>query len=178
MPPFREGPIRVDRRLSGVLLKELREVGHGHRINIVDASYDIPRESVVHDFPGDSADAYLSIARVIPIEREDSEGEVDVCAMLPDQHLLDNVVPGIADSRIYIKARSNFKGVGSKLTREIEKVDFTNIEECSRHDGVDYEGSKGFYSLANSQANPHFFVRTIDELPFACISLVVGHSQR
>ena len=155
MPPFREGPIKVDRRFDGDALKELREIGHGHAINIVDASYDIPRGSKVIRFPGSSADALLGVVRLIPIEGE-------VVIMDRDEEM------DATDPRA-----ESVSAIASRL--------FEEALDIARNDGVELDCHwvlrDGFYEDANN-APYALFIRTIDTLPFACALLDTGHSQQ
>ncbi|HSX36684.1 MAG TPA: hypothetical protein VLG13_00985 [Patescibacteria group bacterium] len=161
MPPFRERRVLIDRNLDGDLLKFLRDVGHGHRINIVDASYDIPASSRVFKYPGTSAQALLGIAVLIPVEAD------KVTIMAPD--------PGSEDKSINVQARTAFAKGAFALASAYEFVDL-GIDYLSRN--AEADGELGFYGLANESTASHSFIRTIDELPFACASLVVGHSQK
>lgn len=164
MPPFREGQIKIDRGLSGDLLKFLREVGHGHRVNVVDASYDIPRGATVLDYPGSSAAALVGILSLIPIEGD------EVTYMETDQQL-DRVQD---HGSVQFAARAALHAVQDGL-----KEDGIGIAFDGRYRLDEQETEKvGFYSMANGQLETTTFVRTIDDLPYACASLVVGHSQR
>ncbi|HTB49205.1 MAG TPA: hypothetical protein VK712_03925 [Verrucomicrobiae bacterium] len=168
MPPFRQGPIEVDRRLDGEALHELREVGHGRRITIVDASYDIPDGVKTIKFPGSSAEALLGIVRLVPLE----EGSV-VEYMRPDPSLEES-------SQTVIAARVAFRKAAEALDEQAGRIGI-NLYPLYRKDedeAAQNSGDPGFYSVANNEGQRHLFVRTIDDLPFACASFVVGHSQR
>ncbi len=166
MPPFRTGPIEVDRRFDGNVLRELRDIGHGHRVNIVDASYDIPRGTRVVKFPGSSADALKGIVQLIPVEND----RLDI--MIPD--------PVVADESHYLVAHAEcrFRAAADKL-RDPSGPNINLVAVFhNRYAGQEEGTPTGFYDLANNHGINTLFVRTIDELPFACVSLVAGHSQR
>ncbi len=187
MPPFREGPIKIDRKLSGEALHFLRDVGHGHRINIVDASYDIPPHAVIIDFPGTTAEAYEAIIRCIPIENENSEKQTKVVGMAWDEDLDTGEDFEAYESSIYTLAARAIQEAGDRLMVDgvsrakgdegTYMVWGESDESIGRLDGEE-AGQQGFYSIANNPDQPHTFIRTQDDLPFACVSLVVGHSQR
>lgn len=161
MPPFREGKIEVDRRLDGETLQELRDIGHGHRITIVDASYDIPRGSRVLKFPGSSADALLSVIKLIPIE--DTAFEV-----------MDADSDWEADG----EATEVERRAGAAFTRVEDEL--VEIEGGEIQNGIAYKprkGENGFYATANNPNEPGLFIRTTDDLPFACVTFLAGHSQ-
>lgn len=181
MPPLRETPIRIDRRLDGETLHELRDIGHGHRVNIVDASYDIPRGARVVKFPGTSAQALEAVVLIIPIEGENNElGQSPIVVMDADAELesqFTDASGNIDYEHIAKQAAATFFKVGTRLN-ELEigvEVDWQDLQYKYRQDGVTGEG---FYSMANGSPENSLFIRTIDELPFACASVVVGHSQR
>jgi hypothetical protein len=158
MPPFREGPINFDRQIDGDLLKFLYEVGHGHRINIVDASYDIPHNSRVLKYPGSTSDAIRGIVSLIPIE--------DCDLMYPD--------PDSQESKIMRKA---YLQMAQALNTPAIDNDTFSTGIFFRLDKDSPDG-KGFYTIAKDPGTPHTFIRTRDDLPFACAGLIVGHSQR
>jgi L-fucose mutarotase/ribose pyranase (RbsD/FucU family) len=160
MPPFREGPVIVTRKLDGETLQELRTIGHEHQVNIVDASYDIPRGARTVNFPGSSAEALLGIARLIPIEDD------AVSVMVRDR--------GWGDENP-AQATTAFEEVAVRLRSE--GIDLKELIHSHRNYDAGSPKGAGFYDVANS-APAALFVRTIDDLPFACASLVVGHSQR
>jgi L-fucose mutarotase/ribose pyranase (RbsD/FucU family) len=164
MPPFRKGPIVVDRRFDGEALHALRDAGHGRRINIVDASYDTPEGATKIRFPGSSADALSGIVRLIPIEA----GEVTY--MQPDPE---------ADTDIARTAGKRFERVVKSLAEQENPIKI-ELNERYRENGAELaeSGRPGFYSLANTGNEQRIFVVTVDSLPFACASLVIGHSQR
>ncbi len=180
MPPLRETPIVVDRRLDGETLHELRDVGHGHRVNVVDASYDIPRGARVVKFPGTSAQALEAVVRIIPIEGENNElGCSPIVVMDADAELESQFTDDgtINYEHIAKRAAATFFKVGTQLN-ELEigtEVDWQDLQYRYRQDSSEGEG---FYSMANGSPETSLFIRTIDELPFACASVVVGHSQR
>ena len=168
MPPFRQGPIVVDRHINGETLMELREIGHGHRVNVVDASYDIPRGARVVHYPGSSAAALEGILSLIP-----NEGYVDVMHPDPD------IPPG--DPNGYKAAVAFGKILDEDIVKEGRpywryRLAEQQAADVDKGDGSDAE--LGFYDIANNHGPNTLFVRTIDDLPFACASLVVGHSQR
>jgi L-fucose mutarotase/ribose pyranase (RbsD/FucU family) len=172
MPPFREGPIEVDPRFDGEALHELRDIGHGHRVNIVDRSYDIPRGARTIKFPGSSADALLGIVRLVPLE----EGSI-VEYMRPDA-TIETAIEG--SNSVNFAARSAFRDAAEVLVKQPRRIGI-NLYPLYRKDedeSAQNSGDPGFYTVANSGDERHLFVRTIDDLPFACASLVVGHSQR
>lgn len=180
MPPLREMPISVDRRLDGETLHELRDIGHGHRINIVDASYDIPRGARVVKFPGTSAQALEAVVRIIPIEGENNDHAtspivvMDADAELESQFTDDGGT--INYEHIAKQAAAAFFKVGTKLNElGVGTVDWQDLQYSYRHD---METGEGFYTMANGSPETSLFIRTIDELPFACASVIAGHSQR
>ena len=183
MPPFREGPIHVDRRLDEDALYELRKAGHGVRIHIVDASYPIPDGAKTIKFPGTSAEAFGAIVRVIPVA-DDSASVPNMIAMRPDNEPFgkegiiddDSHVTNLADVALMAVAKKlHYEGVGKAEGAE-HAPDWTAVERIEREDTI--EEGPGFYSRAQESGIQHIFVRTVDNLPFACVSLVVGHSQR
>ncbi len=183
MPPFRNGFIEVDLKFDGDALKALRDIGHGHRINIVDASYDIPRGAEIVKYPGTSAEAFLGVVKLIPIEGEDS-AHPDVTVMSPDATLAIE----IEDKPNHVAARAGeaFFAAGEDLVQmqvgshvnigdSFASTDWTDTSSRVRED---IAGLDGFYTIASNPREQHLFIKTIDELPFACVSLVAGHSQR
>lgn len=193
MPPFREGLTKIDRRLSGELLHFLRDVGHRHRINIVDASYDIPAGSVVYEYPGATADAFEAIARLIPIENE-VPGPIEVTEMIRDEAfrpILEDMAdddPNHEPHVVQLASKAMEKAIKRLNIEKVGEREDGTVVEWIEHDvrlRLDEEEKnsvfgreKGFYSLANNPEQPRTFIRTQDDLPFACVSLVVGHSQR
>ena len=174
MPPFREGNIQVDRKFNGEALRFLRDVGHGHRINIVDASYDIPEGSRIIDFPGSSAEAYEEIIRLIPIEGE-GDGKLPML-MGSDKKMKDLLEEN--EGHPANRAFGAFYAAEVRLNKDgIGDADWSGSDVVRRLDDDDPSGN-GFYTIANDPDQPHTFIRTVDDLPFACASLVVGHSQR
>lgn len=190
MPPFREGPIKIDRRLSGEMLHFLRDVGHGHRINIVDASYDIPQGSTVIEYPGSTAEAFEAVTRVIPLEVESAPLAENTIEMRTDKSIEEKV--GFDESQKHVASAAS-----RALARSFERLrndgiypeggwetsvgvrfrlDEDEITDAM-NEGPDAEVYDGFYTIANNPDKPHTFIRTQDNLPFACVSLVVGHSQ-
>jgi L-fucose mutarotase/ribose pyranase (RbsD/FucU family) len=165
MPPFRKRTI-IDPRFDGEALHELRDIGHGHRINIVDASYDIPRGARVIKFPGSSADALLGIIRLIPIE------DNEVAIMEQDAEFANSPLSHIAR-----RASLAFEQIVDKLPAKNEP-ELLRRRRLTEEEVLDTPGNVGFYELANRNIEQSLFVRTTDELPFACASLVAGHSQR
>lgn len=165
MPPFREGQIEVDRRFNGEGLHALRDIGHGHMVNVVDASFDIPENARVIDYPGSSADCLLSIVRLIPVEHE------EVVVMAPDPSFTEDTNP------VGFLALAAFTEALSKLYHD-DNYDDVVISRLFRKDDQYTDGKGGFYSLANDPATPKLYFRTTDDLPFACASLIAGHSQR
>jgi L-fucose mutarotase/ribose pyranase (RbsD/FucU family) len=165
MPPFREGPIIVDRRFDADALYELRRIGHEHQINIVDASYDIPRGAKVIKFPGSSAEALLGIVRLIPIEKDSVE------IMERDAELEQDDPDG---QHISAQASHAFEDA-LETARHENDIDL-DVHWNYRHVQAGSNGA-GFYDDANNAPNS-LFVLTTDDLPFACVSLVAGHSQR
>lgn len=166
MPPFRKGPIEVDRHFTGEALHELRDIGHGHRINIVDASYNIPRGARVIDYPGSSAEAFMGVVRLIPIENDFA------LIMDRDEKFQRDDPQGERTSgqagRAFVEAASTLDSEGLDLELEWAYKDSESGPTCLEN---------SFYYEANFARN-RTFIKTIDDLPFACASLVVGHSQR
>jgi L-fucose mutarotase/ribose pyranase (RbsD/FucU family) len=160
MPPFREKPVRVDPLIDGEMLHELRDIGHGHWVHIVDASYDIPRDAKVVNYSGTSANALLGIARLIPIDtderyhhimtRGENAGEED-----PDE------------KKVSAQALKAFEEIVDQLLTDEEGQIFLDPY---------YSYPEDFHAEVDDEPKS-LFVRTIDDLPFACMSLRVGHSQ-
>ncbi len=165
MPPFRKRPILVDPRFDGDALKELRDIGHGHRVNVVDASYDIPRGAKIVKFPGSSADALKGIVRLIPVE----DDRVDV--MLRDPELRD-----VPNDSVYIQADHEFDEAMAQLI-DTDRIELEIYHRFRQTEQEEIE-PEGFYAMANEHGDNTLYVLTIDELPFACASIVAGHSQR
>lgn len=191
MPPFREGPIKVDRKLSGELLHFLRDVGHGHRINIVDASYDIPEGSTVIEYPGSTSEAFEAITRVIPLEVETAPQVKNTIEMRADRAIDERIGFYESEKHIAFAAARALEGSYKRLRddgiypeggwKDTVRVTFRLDEDeiaDALAEGEDAKVYDGFYNIANNPDKPHTFIRTQDDLPFACVSLVVGHSQR
>lgn len=170
MPPFRAGPIEVDRRFDGETLRELRDIGHGHRINIVDASYDIPRGAKVVNFPGSSADALVSVFRLIPVEG-------DMVTIMGADHIFG---PEQAEKALSKETRELLTSAYGLFDRALDVILKEVIKEGEINDLaiIPRDGEHGFYEIANNPDQASLFIRTIDELPFACATLLAGHSQR
>lgn len=158
MPPLRG----IDRGLNGRALKALEESGHGRRLAIVDASYDIPAWAEVIDYTGQtSADALEGIGRLVPIE-----GGLDV--MLPD--------PG-DDSEHADDAEAAFFAARDRLGKVLRQaLPINGLQRLDEADPGNPEDS-GFYSLVNDESARTLFVRTRDVLPYACASFMIGHAQ-
>lgn len=165
MPPFREGPIIIDQRIDEDLIYVLRKAGHGVRLNIVDRSYDVPPDAEKLKFPGSSADALLGIVRLIPVE------DNSVTIMLPDTDHAPETHP------TSFMAGVAFEDVVAQLRAQNNPVELEELAGVYRKDDVPGGSDPGFYNLAKNPDERHIFVHTIDDLPFACVSLVVGHSQ-
>lgn len=157
MPPFRKGPIVVDRRFDGEALLELRDIGHGHRVTIVDDSYDIPRGAKTIKFPGSAAEALLGVVRLISIE-----GPVEIMAR-------DEKLATTDPTKDHISAEASKAFDRAQDIARIEGIDL-EIE------GLHREGEDGFYDKAKNAPNS-LFIWAVDELPFACASLIVNHAQ-
>lgn len=50
-----------------------------------------------------------------------------------------------------------------------------DLTESHGHDGTP---NPGFYTVANNESEDTLFIRTPDDLPYACATFVIGHSQR
>lgn len=159
MPPLKG----IDRGLNGEALMALEESGHGRRLAIVDASYDIPREAQSVDYRGQtSAEALKGILALVPYE----PGTM-VVMVSPSE-----VTEGSAADRSH-------DAFQEALDELFPAEQYPNSEgmECSvlvPPKGWPGEGD-GFYDLVNHEHT--LFVRTPDRLPFACISFIIGHSQ-
>ena len=159
MPPLKG----IDRGLDGDALRALETSGHGRRLAIVDASYDIPRWAEVVDYHGlSSANALLGIVRLIPVE-----GELEFMSPDPPETIC--------------AALKIFNGVARMLEREghlptDEKGEATVLER-HRLDEQEEVLTQGFYSIVNDREADTLFVRTRDGLPYACATFVIGHSQ-
>ena len=151
MPPLKG----IDRGLNGTILKALEESGHGRRIAVVDASYNIPRWAQVVDYAGaTSVDALIGILRLVPYE-----GTISL--MRPDE-----------------TTNPNDWVFGDLATIALEQ-EFDEPDVVRRLDTI-YEGSEtapGFYTIANNPDEDTLFVRTRDTLAYACATFIVGHSQ-
>jgi hypothetical protein len=153
MPPFRSEKILVDPLFDGEMLHELRDIGYGHEIVIVNVVYDTPRDARVVRYPGSTADAYLGIATLVPIEEQSlvMEGNPEG----PDKG--DDELDEVAD-----KLRElSMSGWARDFSPDLVWAD---------------NGEKGFRDHVGEKSNT-LFVRTIDELPFACVSLTVANPQ-
>lgn len=174
MPPFREKGVKVDRKLDGDALKMLRDVGHGHRINIVDASYNIPEGAQVIKFPGTSAEAYSAVLHLIPVDEDmDAVTIMGVDRSLDDDEAALRAMGAFSD----VERQLNEEGLGSNDNPGTER-DWSESFAINRLSQESLLGGEGFYDIANNPNVASTFIRTIDELPFACASIVVGHSQR
>jgi L-fucose mutarotase/ribose pyranase (RbsD/FucU family) len=139
-------------------LHELRDIGHGHHVNIVDDSYDIPRGAKMIRFPGSAAEALLGVVRLVPVE-----GSVEI--MVRDDNL---AAADPNEEHVSARARDAF---GAALAQaEAEGIELET-------EGFQREGEDGFYDRANNAPNS-LFIRAVDPLPFACAALTVGHAQR
>jgi hypothetical protein len=153
MPPLKG----IDRGLTGEALKALEESGHGRRLAIVDASYNIPRWAQTVDYRREtSSQALMGILRLVPVEGD----HIDL--MSPDP---DDDKPTSHEAYI-------------RLSSCIEHL-FDGHKQGNVHrlDEQENAGEKGFYSLANNQEEDTLFFRTSDKLPYACATFIIGHSQ-
>jgi hypothetical protein len=159
MPPLKG----IDRGLTGEALKALEESGHGRRIAIVDASYDIPRSAQKVDYRGQSsAQALLGVLKLAPIENKsltimgpDGDAQAD------DPELAWQASRDIEEAYRSIDWGEEFPG-GANLARRLDEDQGATVQE-------------GFYTIANSSDT--LFIRTPDTLPYACATFLVGHSQ-
>ncbi len=161
MPPLRG----IDRGLNGEALKALEESGHGRRLAIVDASYNIPRWAQVVEYHGhSSAQALLGIGRLLPIEL----GSIRV--MIADREEESH------------RAELEFAESCNHLTDELKQnLGYEGIYRLDDQES-DFRGespikSLGFYSLANNEVEDTLYVRTRDTLPYACATFIIGHMQ-
>lgn len=154
MPPLKG----IDRGIDGKMLWALEELGHGNQVVVVDPSYPIPRGSKVVDYHGhSSAMALKGILDLVPHESMDGdEGSTDVVAMDTD----DGAPTAVSDEFDDIAEQ-----LGIDLTYE------------PRNPVDDLGGSKGFYVEASDPSKDTLFVRTRDDLAYACARFIVGHSQ-
>lgn len=156
MPPLKG----IDRGLTGKALKALEESGHGRRVAIVDASYNIPGWAQVVTYRGEtSLQALLGILSLVPFENE-------IWLMVPDgnggQTTDDESGPFCDDA-----------------VDALDKTfDYPHITAVHRFDSVsDGETEIGFYPLANDSTTDTLFIRTVDRMPYACASFIIGHMQ-
>lgn len=157
MPPFRAELVAVDRLLSPKLLAHLRRIGHGHRLTIVDDSYDIPEKSKRLSFPGNSARALLAVARLIQIEND------VVTYMKPDEG-----APIEAH-----RAKHAF----SEVVRQLSRDDDIGIALRGLYRNREAGAGPWFYDLADDPAQKHSFILATEPRPFGCVTMDVGHSQ-
>lgn len=169
MPPLRG----IDRGLDGNALKALEESGHGRRLAIVDASYDIPRWAQVVNYLGQtSAEALHGIASLVPIE-EDS-----LTLMYPDIDDHSKLADDAYEAFLTVHGQL-LKELGSKITiGSLYRKDAADLSELLQDADDAEEEEEGFYSVANNEAQDTLFVRTRDTLPYACATFIVGHSQQ
>lgn len=170
MPPLKG----IERGITGQLLCQLEELGHGDRITIVDASYSIPRGAERGEFHGDSsAKALRGILDLVPIDTVDDwdgmpneDSDRRVLAMLNDQGKQPAAYARFKEARLGFPVPLVLIGATRKGQRDGSPY---------RHpDGAQY---RGFYA---TMLDPHIntlFVRTRDRLASACASFMVGHSQ-
>lgn len=162
MPPFRNQEVKVDPNFNGNVLGTLRDIGHGRRINLVDRSYDIPEGTTILDYPGSTADALLGVVRLIPVEED------LVTIMNPD--------PDIDPDTAAYDAHRDFVALAVTLRAEDKPI---SLSPVFRRDEDEDSGASGFYALASNPNERHIYIRCmLEELPFACATLVAGHSQR
>lgn len=160
MPPLKG----IDRGLNGEALKALEESGQGRRIAIVDASYNIPRWAQVVDYAGKtSLEALVGILKLVPWEGS-------ILLMLPDE--------GTEPSQW----GKNGPYCDVAVTELDNEFDYPEAHGISRLDGptinsVTEKKLPGFYSIANDESVDTLFVRTRDEMPYACATFIVGHAQ-
>ncbi|MBI2592119.1 hypothetical protein HYW36_01445 [Candidatus Saccharibacteria bacterium] len=155
MPPLKS----IDRGLDGDALRALEKSGHGRRLAIVDASYNIPRWAEVVNYHGSSsADALFGIVKLVPVE------EASMDFMVPDP-----------DKEGETRALEAFQKVAERIAKEMPEVD-AGAGEYPRLDKDSDEGA-GFYTVVNDQEQDTLFVRTRDRLPYACATFVIGHAQ-
>jgi len=153
MPPLKG----IDRGLNGEALKALEESGHGRRIAVVDASYNIPRWSQAIDYNGKtSVEALVGILKLVPHEG-------NILLMKPDSDVTEYGDGPFCD----IAATEVDEALGYPKQFGILRLDtIENDEEVP-----------GFYSTANDESVDTLFIRTRDTMAFACATFVVGHSQ-
>ena len=154
MPPLKG----IDRGLTGRALKALEESGHGRRLAIVDASYNIPRWAQVIDYRGEtSTEALKGILRLIPVE-----GNLGI------------MVPDTTDSSGGIQGeRGPF--VDEAVEEAAKVLEGRTVDFLDRFDRD--SGKLGFYSVANNPAEDTLYIRTPDRLPYACATMLIGHMQ-
>src|SRR3990167_9280168 len=124
------------------MLKALEEIGHGAQIAVVDASYDIPKESQTVDYQGDSsASALKGILNLVPTDND------IVIAMGSDEH--DKPCPALKET---------YDALGSAPITHIYVV-----QRLGEENGEDVLSRQGFYAIANNPEKNTLFVRTRDE---------------
>ena len=157
MPPLRG----IDRGLNGEALKALEESGHGQMIAVVDSSYPIPREAQVIDYRGPSSAAALEgVLRLVPVEPG------PLYMMMPDSD----------DSRAIAKEAQGHTGAAiGRVARELDERELWMLQ-LTAVARLDTDSQPGFYSIVDKADT--LFIRTIDDLPYACAAFVIGHSQR
>ncbi|MEI9913567.1 MAG: RbsD/FucU domain-containing protein [Candidatus Saccharibacteria bacterium] len=151
MPPLKG----IDRGINGNMLKVLEESGHGDRIVVIDPSYSVPEGAKVIDYQGDSsASALVGILRLVP-----SESVITIMDADPSNEV---------SNRAGLEFIKSLGGAG--LMADLA----TPLPRLTEDAPV---GQVGFYELVNGIEVPTIFVRTRDELAYACATFIVGHSQ-
>jgi len=159
VPAFRETALTIDPRFNNKPLQELSAMGASHRITIVNANYDIPGGMQSVGFPGSSADALLGIARLIPIEEE--------VIILRHENQVRDVIE-YESGRAFYRADMTLRNQEPPIILKLKNRCQSTADNLFKR--------PGFYQVISNPYEQHLFVRTIDELPFACCSLVVAHN--
>lgn len=171
MPPLKG----IDRGLTGEVLKALEESGHGRRLAVVDASYNIPRWAQTVDYRGQtSAEALAGVLALVPVDEESIT--IMVCDPSDEnknsteaEGIFKDVVVKAGYNKNYSLAERGYDQLAEEAAM-IESEGGATIEEFTA-------SIKPFYDLANNPDEDTLFIRTPDTLPYACATFVIGHSQ-
>lgn len=151
MPIPRGEQIIIPKTITPELLTTLDNLGHNHRIVVVDHSYDIPvgfhRRDVVELSNESSPQVAADILGVMPADTEDS-----IVPMLPNEN----------DPPEHFRAMKEFNELVPSHGEALR---------CA------YKGAVGFYAMVNSLQIPTTFIKTMDPRPYACVTWLNGHVQ-
>lgn len=169
MPAFREGPVSVDPEFTGEALKFMRDSVPEDRITVTNSTYDIPASNaLVVPYGGSAADAFIGVARLIPVEY--------AVFMGPDEYA------GRYDGLLNFQAYQAFREGAAKLVRETGVfVDLSNMDDIIDSADLarfrdDAPSAETFHEWGDfpGPSDEVLFIRTTDPLPFACVTFAVG----